>query len=249
MKHFDLAQWTDFVRGLASQSDHGAIEEHLATGCIECREWVNLFTRVAAAAAGSRHVPESLAERARAVFEARHSEQLPALPRLGARLAYDSFRDPLPAGVRSTQPTSRQALFQAGDYCLDLRLETDPNEREFTLIGQIANRKMPGEQMADIPVFLLSGDDVLLSARSTEFGEFHIEYTYERNLRLCVPIQTLAAGHAAFTDGNSTGRAASAHQDRWFSAETNAPGCLIEIPLGRFLSGGAGRSRSRGGTV
>ncbi len=218
MKHFDLRKWTDFVRGLTSSSDRTAMEIHLATGCLECHEWVNLLGRVAAVGAGSRqHVPESLAEQARAVFVTRRPEQLPAFPRLAARLAYDSFRDPLPFGVRSTQFTSRQALYEAGDYCLDLRLETEPNEREFTLTGQIANRKAPGEQMAGIPVFLLSRDDVLLSAHSTEFGEFHIEYTYQRNLRLCVPIEN--------------------------------PGCLIEVSLGRFLGGGAGHSRSRGGSV
>ena len=194
------------------------MEEHLATGCLECLGWVNVLHKVTVAATvRGQRVPESLAGEARAIFVKRHPEPLPALSRLAARLAYDSLRDPLPAGVRSTNLTRRQALYEAGDYCLDLRLETDPNERDFTLIGQIANRKTPGEQMAGIPVFLVSGDDVLLSARSTEFGEFHIEYSYERNLRLCVPIQM------------------------------QVPGCLIEVSLGRFLSGGIGHGKTRGG--
>ena len=41
-----------------------------------------------------------------------------------ARLVYDSARDPVPAGLRSTYRPS-QVLYEAEDYCLDLQLSLD----------------------------------------------------------------------------------------------------------------------------
>src|SRR2546425_3260100 len=85
-----------------------------------------------------------------------------------ARLLYDSFREPLPAGLRTQQRLSRQYLYQAGDYSLDLRLENERGSPRVALVGQIQNRKQVGKRLGSVPVQLLSGKQVLAEVRSEE---------------------------------------------------------------------------------
>jgi len=106
-----------------------------------------------------------------------------------ARLLYDSFREPLPAGLRTQQRLSRQYLYQAGDYSLDLRLENERGSPRVALVGQIQNRKQPGKRLGSVPVQLLSGKQVLAQATSNSLGEFQMEYEPSKHLRLYVPVR------------------------------------------------------------
>ena len=106
-----------------------------------------------------------------------------------ARLLYDSFREPLPAGLRTQQRLSRQYLYQAGDYSLDVRLENERGSPRVALVGQIQNRKQPGKRLGSVPVQLLSGKQVLAQATSNSLGEFQMEYEPSKHLWLYVPVR------------------------------------------------------------
>ena len=116
-----------------------------------------------------------------------HKERVPASLGL-ARLVFDSFREPVMAGVRSQQRIARQALYEAGDYSIDLRMEKDRGTRTVVLVGQIANRVKPEERLAEIPIVLMSGREVVGRAQSNEFGEFQMEYAPRQPLSLFVPM-------------------------------------------------------------
>jgi len=148
------------------------MQAHLASGCQKCRHTAELLRKVATAA--RRHsqvqVPDYALRCARAIFLLQQPEKVQILPRIPARLLYDSFREPLPAGVRTQQRLSRQALYQAGDYSLDLRLENESGTSRVTLVGQIQNRKQPGKRLGGVPALLFSGKQVVGRRSATRWG-------------------------------------------------------------------------------
>src|SRR3989454_4102066 len=189
MKHLDLIQLTDYIRGATAEAQAAAMEAHLASGCQKCRLTADLLHKLAAAARSDSQVqvPDYALRCARAIFLLQQPEKVQILPRIPARLLYDSFREPLPAGLRTQQRLSRQYLYQAGDYSLDLRLENERGSPRVALVGQIQNRKQPGKRLGSVPVQLLSGKQVLAQATSNSLGEFQMEYEPSKHLRLYVP--------------------------------------------------------------
>src|SRR6267143_837839 len=191
MKHFELAEWTDFVRGLIEKSARLPLEHHLASGCRKCRHTADLLRKLVIAARSDSQVqvPDYALRCARAIFLLQQPEKVQILPRIAARLLYDSFREPLPAGVRTQQRLSRQALYQAGDYWLDFRLENESGTSRVTLIGQIQHGEHPGKRLEGVPILLVSGKQVLGRAVSNSLGEFQMEYAPTKRLRLYVPMR------------------------------------------------------------
>ena len=190
MKHFDISQWTDFAREVVTGADRAAMETHLSSlGCDRCRATLDLVRRVVAVArAAGRYTPPEYVVRCAKAISALQRPQRTRFPGLVARLVYDSFRDPVPAGMRSEDRVSRHTLYEAGNFYLDLRLEHDRGTPLVTLVGQLANRKDPHSSMAQAPVLLMARKDIVAHAVSNPFGEFQMEYAPARHLRLCVPL-------------------------------------------------------------
>jgi len=190
MKHFDISQWTDFGRGVVPGPERAAMETHLsAHGCVRCRATLDLVRGVVAVArTADRYTPPDYVVRCAKVLSAFQQPQKARFPSLIAHLIYDSFRDPLPAGMRSEDRVSRQALYHAGDFCLDLRLEHDRGTPLVTLVGQLTNRTAPDSSMPEAPVLLMARNGVVAHTVSNPFGEFQMEYAPARYLRLCVPL-------------------------------------------------------------
>ena len=186
MKHFDINEWVDFVRGLSPAADREQMQTHLSSGCLRCQRVADLLRRLAATAANETRyqVPRYAEHSVQSIFVLRQPEKVRILPRIAARLVYDSYLDPLPAGVRTLQRFSHQVLYQAGDFSLDLRLEHEHGSRLVSLVGQIANRKEPGARLASVPVFLMSGKEIVSKATTSPFGEFQMEYEPKSKLRL-----------------------------------------------------------------
>src|SRR5712691_4438639 len=185
MNHFDISKWADFVRSLIEESAQVAMERHLASGCRKCRR----TTDQAATRSDSQvHVPDYALRCARAIFFLQQPEKVQILPRIPTQLLYDSFREPLPAGLRTQQRLSRQTLYQAGDYSLDLRLENERGSSRVALVGQIENRNHPEKRVSNVPVLLVSGKQILAHVVSNSLGEFQMEYMPSKHLRLYVPV-------------------------------------------------------------
>jgi hypothetical protein len=188
MKHFNIWQWADYARGLAGEVDRSAMDAHLSSGCARCARTASTFSSVAAIAGGEagHEPPEHAIRHAKAIFSLFRPET--RLPRLLARLVHDSMREPLPAGIRAQSQLSRHALFEAGSYYLDLQLELQRPSGPITLVGQLADRHNPAADSA-VPVWLMQQKTVVASTLCDRFGEFQLEYTPARDLRLCVPLR------------------------------------------------------------
>ncbi len=191
MKHFDITQWADYVRGLGDSVARTAMAEHLSGGCRKCQATVALFEKMAPVAQAEvrLQVPDYAVHCAKAIYVLQQPETVQLLPGLRSKLVFDSFTMPLPAGVRSQHAISRQTLYEAGDYAMDLRQEHERGSRQVTLVGQIASRKDPGNPVAGIPVCLLSGRTVVARAVSNQFGEFQMEYGPRKHLRLYASVE------------------------------------------------------------
>lgn len=195
MKHFEIESWTDFVRGFAEPTLRSRMESHLQSQCEPCAAVVDTLRRFAGTAKRepAYEVPDYAVRSAKAIFALQRPERVQLMPRLVARLVFDSFREPLPAGVRGQTRTSRQTLYEAGSYSIDLRIEQERGERDVMAVGQLFDLSDPQRRMAMVPVILTSGDDIVAKAISNAFGEFQLRYTPARHLRLHMPLLEASA--------------------------------------------------------
>jgi len=191
MSHYDLTEWVDFVRGLLPAERAAAMQDHLDTGCPDCGASARRLSSLAAAAQADEgyEPPAHLLRFAKAAFSLRRPERVWALPRLAARLAFNSLETALAQGTRGpAEELSRQSLYEAGDYSVHLRFEQPAGVSRVSLVGQIANRRVPDPPMGHVPVFLTRGRSVVARSLSNEFGEFQIEYDPHPALRLQIPV-------------------------------------------------------------
>ncbi len=190
MSHFDITRWADFVRDTVSDTDRTAMRAHLDAGCDRCRALHGRLAQIAAAArAQLTEPPVSAVRLARALFASGGPSPRPAGVRVLARLLFDSLQVPQLAGVRGQHRQSRQLLYRAGDYDLDLRLEYDATSPMVALTGQIADRSRPAEPLADVPVLLTAGSDIVARATANRFGEFQLHYDPRPRMRLHLPLE------------------------------------------------------------
>jgi hypothetical protein len=204
MKHFSIWQWADFARGPGEEATRSAMEAHLASQCARCQRIVHVLRGVAATARGeiAYEPPEQAVRYAQAIYSLKRAATI-SFPRLVARLVHDTVRAPLPAGMRAQNRLSRHALFEAGNYYLDLQVEQQPASGLVTLIGQLADRTRPETSSAEIPVWLKERKRLVATTLCNRFGEFQLEYAPARSLRLHVPLAAAGKRLEVSLDGLS----------------------------------------------
>ena len=123
-------------------------------------------------------VPSDAVARALEVFAVPPSKRKGNLAQAVARLVYDSFNTPLPAGVRAASRVS-QVLYEVDEFSVDLQIQRDPagaaGSSRIVLVGQIGYRPDPGKRLGGLPVLLMSGGSVRARTLSNDQGEFHLE--------------------------------------------------------------------------
>ena len=191
MNDYTIGQWIDFARGIVPESEAYRMREHLAGGCASCQELAAFCDSLARACRGAAEhtVPEAAVRRARAIFPAPMGKPSRRRFQIPVEVIYDSFLSPAPAGLRASWELGFQALYHAGDYSLDFRVEPGPPDGHPTIVGQIANRKSPEADMEGFAVCLKVGRAIVAQTRSNRFGEFQFEYEERKGLRLKVELE------------------------------------------------------------
>ena len=191
MRHYGIAQWVDFARGLVTEADGSTMQNHLTEGCSECRELADFCTKVSLIChdMADIDVPDWVVRNARAIFPVRRVQAPKRVFRIPVELIYDSFLVPAPVGLRATWQVGWQALYRAGDCSLDLRVEPELHSSRAAVIGQISNHQIPADRMEGIAVYVKSGRVVVAETRSNQFGEFQMEYEQQGRLQLCVDLE------------------------------------------------------------
>lgn len=185
-RHYDITEWFDFVRGLMDTDRHAALEAH-RDACASCRNTSAWAQRVLAATAQERQreVPAQVVHNARAIFALRGLDQVQLRPGSIARMVFDSFSQPALQGVRSEQRSDiRHMLYEADGYVLDLQLEHERGMAATSLIGQIHRVADTDTPVTRMPVTLQSGENIIASTVSNQFGEFIFEYLPQGSLCL-----------------------------------------------------------------
>jgi hypothetical protein len=204
--HYNQTRWIDFVSDRIPDSARQVMEAHLGKGCSRCRCVGRLLQAcIEVADADSQWgAPGPAVHTAKAVFALLKLERVYILPGIAAKLVYDGFRDPLPAGLRTQHHISRQALYEAGRYCVDLRLERESGSRRIHLVGQVADREQREPSLGEVPVLLMSGKAVIARTVSNMFGEFQMEYEPAQHLHLHVRVEQRANGSGLGRSGRTS---------------------------------------------
>jgi hypothetical protein len=217
MSHYAIDQWVDLNRGLVTGNDALEMRAH-AESCGECHRLSEFTLKLAQICASSATiaVPEYAVRLARAIFPVRVTSRPKRGNRIPIELIFDSFLAPMPVGLRATWQVGWQGLYRAGDCSVDLRIEPELKSSRAAVIGQITNHVSPEENMANLPVSLRFGKELVAETVSNRFGEFQMEYEERAQLKLCinladsriiqVPLKKLTADQTGATAGRKISR-------------------------------------------
>lgn len=178
-RHFDDKSWLDLAKKVVSADRAAKMQAHLDEGCERCQTQYSMWRLVVETVEREAEYepPESALRAVRDAFSL--SRKLPSLPKLAdvARMVFDSFREPLPAGVRGAPSLeARHLLHESGDLAIDIRLENESHNMT-SMAGQILQRNAPADATAGAGVVLVRGhDNVIGHTIANRMGEFHLEF-------------------------------------------------------------------------
>jgi len=154
------------------------IGAHLDAGCKRCHRRLSQLQKVLSVTAirSLKEPPEWLIHQALVHFHQIQSQSRESLRKgILALLVIDSFAEERLLGFRGTGLMSRQMLYRAGDYDIDLSIDYDESSQSVAIIGQSMPLKKDLATVAGAHVELLRGSHVACATQMNEFGEFILE--------------------------------------------------------------------------
>jgi hypothetical protein len=191
MSHFSAAGWFDFARGTLSPEERTSMQHHLDEECDRCFKLLETWKTVLETVRrepGYRP-PVSAVRYAKTIYVSDdRCKWLPQMAKM-ARLAFDSSRQ-FAAAVRNSTPTSsRQFVYEAEPFVIDLRVESEPAQKHVWLVGQVLNSNKPDSKLEDVEVVLLTGERLVAKTATNPAGEFEFEFDDGKGLQLFVNIR------------------------------------------------------------
>ena len=153
-----------YAAGDLDTPERQSVATHIATNCPACTaELETIASMRATARSGVLEFPSLSTFEQAARIPADLKEQTIAA-RIGhiASLVFDTVRTPIPQGARSSAASSRQLLFRALDYDIDVRI-ADRASDSVRVSGQI----LPGPER---PIEAVSGVDIALIRHGRAVG-------------------------------------------------------------------------------
>jgi hypothetical protein len=192
MKHFTTAEWIDFVNQVSSPKQQEAMQKHLGASCKVCAETMALWQKVHnTAAAEGRYQPPQLDVRiAKAAFSARGQATRLKEKSGFVQVLFDSFLQPMVAGARSGSLGTRQMLYRADPYQIDIQIEAKPEGDGLMVTGQLLDVSSPGIVGRDVKITLSNHRGNIVHTITNQFGEFRGEIENTGDLELSFPGQS-----------------------------------------------------------
>jgi len=188
--HFEDEEWADFVRSTASMELKNRIQAHLDRDCTTCGEKLAIWKSIVILAGRelAYKVPSTVGQSLKDCFALRRKVSLLSLEAKITKLIFDSFRDPLPAGVRGLAFPGRRLLHEAGDFYIDLSLEMRDGGR-MQVTGQILRLNgQPGLSGGTCVLFLKGEKNVLAQTIVNPNEAFQQEIESGFDLRMFLQI-------------------------------------------------------------
>jgi hypothetical protein len=189
MTHYSTEQWIDFVNGTSAQTAHQEMQKHLDSGCKHCKGIVATWQKIRRSAAQEAQFqpPDDAIRVAKAAFGNAGFESKPGLAGILAELIFDSGRTPALAGVRSVGMQSRQMMFSANPFQIDVNIDAKPGETRLSVTGQLMDTSQPDSVARGIPVTLSNRRGQTIQTVTNDFGEFQGEIENRGDLELTFP--------------------------------------------------------------
>jgi len=189
MKHFTTEEWIDFANQVISGSKKREMAEHLEKGCKKCKETVSIWqgVRKTAESVSEYEVPEPVVRLAKAAFAGANLGRQRGRSVSAADVLFDSFLRPALAGARASGDSeTRQMLYRAEPYQIDLHIEAKPGENRIVVIGQLLDTRQPDTPGSKVPVVISNLRGNVVHTVTNEFGEFREELRPSGDLELMI---------------------------------------------------------------
>jgi hypothetical protein len=190
-QHFSEEDWVDFARAQGNLEQRARVVRHLEAGCPRCAQTLRIWAAVLSVAEQKASCPPP--EQTIANLKKQFARQKPKglRERLASEVAlvFDSFRQPLPAGVRASGLLPpRYLLYKAGRYAIRVRVEPTAASNNCTIVGQILDEQEPTRALRDIAVLAMKGTRTLGRTLTNQLGEFQLEPDAAGSLQLSVGV-------------------------------------------------------------
>jgi hypothetical protein len=168
--------WLELAQQVTSPATAAELQKHLDE-CGLCRRIYAIWIAASRAAEDefANEPPERALRAVRAAFSLRRKLSLLDRLAMAATLVYDSFREPLPVGLRGGGSAARLLLHEAAGFTVDVRLE---QEREGTrwITGQIVKVAGPANLIEGAGILFVNEErqPVAQTIANSE-GEFQLE--------------------------------------------------------------------------
>ena len=193
--HFSSADWLDSIRGLLEEQRARQLRMHVEQQCPECTSALALWSSVAHCL---EHEPEyqpspELLRAAQQEFTIEKPWKWLREVACWAKRFFDTAQQPRPAFVRAQtagpDSVDRRFLHEAPPFIIDLTVKTAPGEKSITLIGQILDSQSPDQELQNVDLVLLSGEDLVAKTTANGCGEFTLECDVRPDLNLFISVR------------------------------------------------------------
>ncbi len=186
MKHIPGEEWIDFVRQVVHTPRKEKMKEHLEQGCKSCSKIVSLWQRVRQTAENEKNYgpPGDVVRIAKASLGGSNLKVNQKRQDSLAELLFDSFLQPVIEGVRSSSIGTRQMLYRADPFQIDLLIESQAGGRNIVVTGQLLDLRHPKIVGHNLQVTLSNLRGRVVQATTNQFGEFCQEIENSGNLEL-----------------------------------------------------------------
>jgi hypothetical protein len=186
MKHFTTEEWIDFANRVVPADKERGMQEHLGSGCKRCGQAADLWQRVrnTATTAANYQPPDETVRAAKAQFAIVGLGGKPKETNSLIEVLFDSFSQPVLAGARSVGTETRQMLYRAEPYQIDVQIEAQPESNRLAVTGQLMDARHPEIVGRDVLVTLSNRRGHLVKTVTNQFGEFHGEINNSGDMEL-----------------------------------------------------------------
>jgi len=189
MGHVTIENLINYIDGNSSDVEKSTLESHV-TACGDCaelkQEFHALIHRLKSDA--SFEPPADLVQWGINLFQPvmRPQGQGSSLHKYIASLVFDTYDQPMPAGIRRVGAPPRQLLFRAGDVDVDVKIESMEANDRITLVGQVLSNT--DKFFDNTPVKLESHGIVRYRTRTNVVGEFSFDEVPKDTYHLSVDL-------------------------------------------------------------
>jgi len=186
MRHVTVENLIDYIESQSSDVEKSTLELHM-TACNECEELKQEFQIVIARLRedASFEPPAELLQWGINLFQpVAQPKGASGLRKFIASLVFDTYDQPMTAGVRRVGAPPRQLLFRAGD--VDVKIESMEANNRITLVGQVLSSN--AKFFDNTPVKLESHGIVRYRTRTNVVGEFSFDEVPKDTYHLSVDL-------------------------------------------------------------